>query len=198
MPPPLPSRDHAPVSGASQIYDNAILQLDNGTNKETVIVQPGGVLGEVVTFLPALQNAYQEGQKVRLIEAEVDVQNTVNGVVTASEVWQNLRLHDDQTTSFIVTGVNLQSALVNVQTVPPAIGGGYSETDLTIFPAAPGAEWVPLSGGADNLNQLTIEDFIGVDGGFGKRTGIQALEDISDISICIVPGMWSTDRSKAR
>ena len=46
------------------------------------------------------------------------MQNTVNGVVTASEVWQDLRLHDDQTTSFIVTGVNLQSALVNVQTVP--------------------------------------------------------------------------------
>ena len=185
------------VSGASQIYDDAILQLDNGTNKETVIVQPGGVSGEVVTFLPALQNAYQEGQKVRLIEAQVDAQNTVNGVITASEVWQNLRLHDDQTTSFIVTAVNLQSAFVNVQTVPPAIGGGYSETDLTIFPAAPGAEWVRLSGGKDNLNQLTIDDFIGVDGGFGKRTGIQALEDISNISICIVPGMWSTSIQSA-
>jgi uncharacterized protein len=180
------------VSGASQIYDSAILQFDNGTNKETVIVQPGGVSGEVVTFLPALQHVYYEGQKVRLIEAEVDVQNTVNGVVAASEVWQNLRLHDDQTTSFIVTGVNLQSAFVNVQTAPPANGGGFSETDLTLFPTAPGNEWVPLSGGADNLGQLTIDDFVGVDGGFGKRTGIQALEDVSNISICIVPGMWST------
>ncbi len=179
------------VSGASQIYDNAILQLDNGTNKETVIVQPGGVSGEVVTFLPALGNAYYEGQKVRLIEAEVDTQNTVNGVVVASEVMQNLRLHDDKTTNFIVTGVNIQSALVNVQTVPPVNGGGYSETDLTVFPTSPGAEWVAMTGGADNLDQLTVEDFIGVDGGSGNRTGIEALEDITDISICIVPGMWS-------
>jgi phage tail sheath protein FI len=174
------------VSGASQIYDNAILQLDNGTNKETVIVQPDGVSGEVVTFLPPLQHVYYEGQKVRVIEAEVDAQNIVNGVVVASEVMQNLRLHDDHTTNFIVTGVNLQSALVNVQT-----GGGYSETDLTMFPASPGAEWVPLTGGADNLDQLTVEDFVGVDLGSGNRTGIQALEDISDISICTVNGMWS-------
>jgi hypothetical protein len=174
------------VSGASQIYDNAILQLDNGTNKETVIVQPDGVSGEVVTFLPALGHVYYEGQKVRVIEAEVDAQNIVNGVVVASEVLQNLRLHDDHTTNFIVTGVDLQSGLVNVQT-----GSGYSETDLTMFPASPGPEWVPLTGGADNLGQLTVEDFVGVDLGSGNRTGIQALEDISNISICIVPGVWS-------
>jgi uncharacterized protein len=31
-----------------------------------------------------------------------------------------------------------------------------------------------------------------VDGGSGARTGIQALEDITDISICVVPGIWST------
>jgi phage tail sheath protein FI len=179
------------VSGAVQIYDNAILQLDNGAHKDTVIVQPGGVSGQVVTFLPALQNAYFEGQKIRVIEAEVDTQNTVNGVVVASEVLQNLRLHDDQTTSFIVTGVNLQSNLVNVATVPPAAGGGYSETDLTVFPTSPGSEWVPLGGGGDHLEQLTVEDFVGVDLGFGKRTGIQALEDITNISICVVPGMWS-------
>jgi uncharacterized protein len=75
--------------------------------------------------------------------------------------------------------------------VPPANGGGYSETLLTEFPTSPGPQWVPLTGGADNLAQLTIEDFIGTDGGFGRRTGIQALEDIANISICIVPGMWS-------
>jgi phage tail sheath protein FI len=180
------------ISGASQIYDFAILQLDNGLKKETVIVQAGGVAGEVVTINPPLVNVYYEGQKVRVIEAEVDTQNTVNGVVVASEVMQNLRLHNDQTTNYIVTGVNLQSAFVNVQTSLPVNGGGYSETNLAWFPASPlASEWVPLTNGQDNLAQLTVEDFIGVDGGSGNRTGIQAMEDITDISICIVPGMWS-------
>jgi phage tail sheath protein FI len=179
------------VNNAASAYDYAILQLDNGTNKETVIVAKNGVNGEVVTFAPALQHVYYEGCKVRIIEAEVDVQNTVNGTVVASEVWQNLRLHDDLSTSFIVTGVNLQSALINVQTVPAAAGGMYSETDLTKFPTSPSTEWLPLTGGDDALGTLTIEDFIGVDGGSGLRTGIQALADVTDISICIVPGMWS-------
>jgi phage tail sheath protein FI len=180
------------ISGAEQIYDFAILQLDNGLKKETVIVQAGGVAGEVVTINPPLVNVYYEGQKVRVIEAEVDTQNTVNGVVVASEVMQNLRLHNDQTTNYIVTGVNLRSAFVTVQTSLPVNGGGYSETNLAWFPASPlVSEWVPLVNGQDNLGQLTVEDFIGVDGGSGNRTGIQAMEDITDISICIVPGMWS-------
>jgi phage tail sheath protein FI len=111
-------------------------------------------------------------------------------VVQATETIQNLRMHDDRTTNFLVTGVNLRSAFVNVQ-VDPA---GYSETDLTQFPvvvASPLTEWLALTGGDDHLEQLTVEDFIGVDGGSGNRTGIQALEDITDISICIVPGMWA-------
>ena len=32
---------------------------------------------------------------------------------------------------------------------------------------------------------------MGVDGGSGHRTGIQAMEDIDEIAICAVPGMWS-------
>jgi phage tail sheath protein FI len=180
------------VSGASSIYDNAILQFDNGKHKDTVIVPANGVSGEVVTIpvTSPLTWTYFEGQKVRIIEAEVDVQNIVNGVVQATETIQNLRMHDDRTTNFLVTAVNQRSAFVNVQ-VDPA---GYSETDLTQFPAAGGTpvvEWLLLSGGNDHLEQLTVEDFIGVDGGSGNRTGIQALEDTTDISICIVPGMWA-------
>src|SRR5208283_2613169 len=54
-----------------------------------------------------------------------------------------------------------------------------------------------LAGGDDQITHLTVEDFVGVDGGSGKRTGIQALEDITQISICLVPGMWSTTVQQA-
>jgi uncharacterized protein len=52
--------------------------------------------------------------------------------------------------------------------------------------------WADLTGGADNLNGLTVDDFVGVDGGSGARTGIEALQDIDEISICLAPGMWSS------
>jgi len=74
--------------------------------------------------------------------------------------------------------------------------GQLSWSDLKKFPAAPG-DWLPLTGGDDRLADLTVEDFIGVDGGSGARTGIQALEDITEISICIVPGMWSSSVQSA-
>jgi phage tail sheath protein FI len=36
-----------------------------------------------------------------------------------------------------------------------------------------------------------VADFVGVDGGSGKRTGIVALEDIDEVSLCAVPGVWA-------
>lgn len=56
----------------------------------------------------------------------------------------------------------------------------------------PESYWLDLPGGADNLGGLSVDDFVGVDGGSGNRTGIQALEDIDEISICLAPGMWSS------
>ena len=53
----------------------------------------------------------------------------------------------------------------------------------TKFPAAPtNGGWLKLGGGDDALADLTSDDFVGVDGGSGNRTGIQALEDITDVS----------------
>ena len=36
-----------------------------------------------------------------------------------------------------------------------------------------------------------MDDFVGADGGSGSRTGIAALEDIDEVAICLVPGVWS-------
>jgi hypothetical protein len=41
------------------------------------------------------------------------------------------------------------------------------------------------------LALLSPDDFVGEDKGSGNRTGIQALEDIDEISICLAPGIWS-------
>jgi phage tail sheath protein FI len=49
-----------------------------------------------------------------------------------------------------------------------------------------------LTGGRDNLDGLTVDDFVGEDGGSTNRTGIQAFEDIDEISLCLAPGIWSS------
>jgi len=180
------------LGNTSAVYDHAVLEFDNGTQKETVIVDDGGVVGNVVSFTPALANTYFEGHKARVIEMEVATRyQQADGRIVGQEIIQNLRLHNDTSTSFVETGVGLQSSLVTATTLPPASGGGYSETNLTQFPTSLGAEWVDLAGGDDGLDDLTIDDFVGVDGGSGNRTGIQALEDIQEISLVAAPGMWS-------
>jgi phage tail sheath protein FI len=52
--------------------------------------------------------------------------------------------------------------------------------------------WQRLDGGNNHFELLTVDDFVGVDNGPGTRTGIQALEDVDEISICTVPNIWST------
>src|SRR5262249_49482873 len=131
--------------------------------------------------------AYYEGHNLRVIEAEVSISYAPDGVVTAEETYPNLRLKDDGGLSYLVNNVNTLSSLVEVAT-----GAGFSDSDLTKFPIAPGGAWEVLSGGDDKLTDLSPDDFVGVDGGSGNRTGIQALEDIDEISICLVPGMWSS------
>lgn len=51
--------------------------------------------------------------------------------------------------------------------------------------AEPDAAWT------DACERLSIADFVGFDGGPGQRYGIHALADIDEISLCIVPGVWS-------
>ena len=183
------------LANTSSLYDNAVLEFDNGADKEVVVVDTGGVSGNTVTFTPALANAYNDGHKARLIEAEVATQyRQADGTITAQELIPNLRLHDDTSTSFIERAISLRSSLVDATTLP---GAGYSESKLSLFPTSPDTEWVSLAGGDDALGDLSIDDFVGVDGGSGNRTGIQALEDIPEISLVAVPGIWSTTVNSA-
>ena len=180
------------LANTSALYDYAVLEFDDGANKEVVVVAAGGVTGNTVTFTPALANAYNDSHKARLIEAEVATQYVqADGTVAVQELIPNLRLHDDTSTSFIERAMSLRSSLVNAKTLPATAGGGYSESDLKLFPTSLGAEWIALTGGDDKLDDLSIDDFVGADRGSANRTGIQALEDIPEISLVAVPGMWS-------
>jgi hypothetical protein len=178
------------VNGAQNLYKGAIVELDNGTLKEhhTVV----SFSGTLVTLDAALTNSYVETDWLRVFEAEVLVSYQQLGGQLITEDFTNLRIADkgtdlgDNDPNSLWVAVNAQSQLVTL-THGPAFS-----TLMTEFPTAwPHGGWLTLDGGNDHLEALTVEDFVGVDGGSGHRTGIQAMEDIDEIAICAVPGMWS-------
>ncbi len=181
------------VKNASQLYESALVELDNGEEKEVFTVL--SINGDVVTLSGNATNAYFEDNRLRVIEAEVNVQYRRDFAVEADERFTNLRLINDHSLSYFVTHVNTLSSLVDIEA-----DAGLSIDTLDEFPSVgpaaaatdPELHWADLAGGADNLNGLSVNDFVGVDGGSGARTGIESLQDIDEISICLAPGMWSS------
>jgi phage tail sheath protein FI len=178
-------------TNAAALYAGALLELDNGALKERRTIL--SITGSELTLDSAIQNKYYEGHKLRVIEVDVQTQYVVNGTVQASEHFTNLRLVNDGTVNYIVNYINDVSTLINVAAEP-----GFSTSDFAEFPCAPASPpadspdvWVALANGDDSLDTLSVDDFVGVDGGSGRRTGIQALEDIEQISLCMAPQMWS-------
>jgi uncharacterized protein len=183
------------VNGAQKLYPGAIVELDNGTHKEFRTVM--SVSGTVVTLDSALVNSYVETDWLRVFEAEVLVSYQPANGQPVQEDFTNLRIADAGTPlgndpNSLWVAVNNQSQLVTLEpgqafsTVPTDF-----PTTLTQVPTPRLGGWLTLSGGDDHLEALSVEDFVGVDGGSGHRTGIQAMEDIDEIAICAVPGMWS-------
>lgn len=175
------------ASGAARLYAGAMVELDNGTTKELRIVEK--VAGDTMTVVGPgnLSGAYYEGHTVRLIEAEVSVRYAPEGAPATEETFTNLRLVKDGSLNSLITNINVRSALINVEE-----RASYDAASPAAFPCTEDGAWLSLSGGDDSLATLTSDDFVGVDGGSGNRTGIQALEDIDEISLCMAPGMWAS------
>ena len=184
--------------GAVQLYPFAVVELDNGANKEQQYVV--SVNGDTVTLSGALQNQYYEGHRLRVIEGEVAVRltDTDTQEIQDEELFQNLRFHEfpNGDLNYVENRINVLSRLIDADasnlTVVDTANTQVNVAALPVSFTAQGSGWVQLSGGADNIAALSPDDFVGVDGGTGNRTGIQALQDIEEISICLAPGMWSS------
>ena len=172
------------VSGANRLYRGALVGLDNGADKEYFTVD--SVDGNEVRLSRGTTKQYLEGQSLALVEVAVQVRYAVDGSVEADETFENLRLTANESASSLTAVVNRGSSLVRV-TNPNA---GQNVT-LDTLPVCKTGGWDRLTGGADNYGSLTVDDFIGEDDGEGNRSGIASLEDIDDLSLVMVPGMWA-------
>lgn len=183
-PPPGPPANVIFVSNANRLYAGAMIELDNGSRKDRTVVT--SVAGPMVTTQDDLQQAYLEGDRLRLIEARVRVHYAPVGQPAVDEEFANLRLIRDGSPSALAESVTARSAVIDL-----AVGAAYQDSDVMAFPTSPSGGSIALASGDDRLDALTVDDFVGVDGGSGHRTGIAALEDIDQVAICIVPGVWS-------
>ena len=172
------------VGGVNRLYEGAVVQLDTGdqlTSLSVVSINPDTVTFTTVADpAPTLPAEILEGDRIYLVEATVDTQFD-----DTTETFSNLRLSGDGPGTVVGT-LATQSRLV-VATAEPGI-----PLDPAKFPVPASGSSVPLGdGGTDGFDGLAVSDFVGTDGGSGKRTGIVALEDIDEVAICAVPGVWS-------
>ncbi|MEU0791146.1 phage tail sheath C-terminal domain-containing protein [Amycolatopsis sp. NPDC005961] len=172
------------ISGSGRLYEGAVTQLDTGDKLTTLNVVSIGP-DDVVTFDADTPELVFETARVRLVESTVDTRFTDPGGGSVTETFRNLRLTGDAPGTVAGTLAS-QSRLVRATTLE-----GIS-TDPTEFPTPGTGSWLTLADeGSDAFDGLTVADFVGADGGSGKRTGIVALEDIDEVAICAVPGVWA-------
>ncbi len=186
------------IQNAAQLYSGAILELDNGTQKEVFTVD--SIADDAVTLSANPANGYFQDMRARLIEGEVSAQYRREHIIVEEETFSNLRFVDDGTPNYIVRRVNTESQLIDLIAGVDYAGAVSQLSELPIIPAplvGPVRFWGDLTGGADNLNGLTPDDFVGVEGGSEASTGVQALEFIDEISIALAPNMWSSSVQSA-
>lgn len=182
------------VWGASSLYNTALVELeDTAAGKRQYAHVKGDVVGNKVTLDLEVTTKLWEGQRLRLIEAHFQVRYQPSDGPEVVEDIANVRLKEATPgdPQHITRRLAAASQLIAVTS------SGIEIDTLDDFPlaldgSAKLALWQNLIAGDDALGGLDVDAFVGADGGPGKRTGIQALEDIDDISIVIAPSMWSS------
>jgi phage tail sheath protein FI len=172
------------VLGADRLYPTAVVQIEGAAGTEVFSVV--SIAGSQVTLDGPAANAH-EGDGLTVVEAEVRVRYRPLGGIEETERFAGLRLGGNDGAS-LINGVNRRSRLIQL-----VAGKDYGATALKAFPAVAPGVWATLDGGDDALDKLAADDFIGKNLGPGNRTGIQALEEIDQVAICVVPGMWDVD-----
>lgn len=171
------------IGGVSRLYVGAVTQLDTG-DKFTVL-RVTAIEDDLVTFDGSTPDPVFETARLGLVEATVDTRfdDPAGGSVT--ETFRGLRLLGTDPSS-VVGALAARSQLVRATALPALVD------DPSTFPVPATGGWLSLTDdGEDAYDGLTVADFVGTDGGSGLRTGIVALEDIDEISVCAVPGVWA-------
>jgi hypothetical protein len=174
------------LKSAANFYPNAWVEMDQGKSKHyrkvltvnglvVTLDGPAMVAGDVAPELAAPDNiTYFSTTEFRLVVSYAGQTEQYSGL-TIEHVPG--RYYIDQ--------INNVSALIQAS----AIAGPPPGQPFLFLSGADGLGVSLTSGGVDGTSAPTDADYIGVDNGPGKRTGLQALIDIDQISIIAIPGI---------
>jgi len=163
------------LRSAKNFYVGAVIELDNGTNREYHTIT--NIEGNTITLDSALTNSYLEGDLVKSCEFKL-----VLSYQEQTEVFDNLSMNN-AVPNYLAKVINEASELVKV-------------TDLEAGSVPPFNQPSNKNGLSDNLKDgsdgesPTEADYIGEDLGPNKRTGIESLVDVDQISIIAIPGRY--------
>ena len=161
------------LRSTNNFYQGAVIEIDDGQSKR--YRQVASIAGRSLTLTSALDQDVPSATPVRVVEFSLSLSDG-----TASERFDRLSLSSGAS-NYVVSVVNAQSRLAQV-----ADQASTADPPFNLPRTASGlAE--SLAGGSDG-DQPTANDYRGVDGGPGQRSGIKALADIDNISIIAAPG----------
>ena len=186
------------VASAAGFYDGAVVELLTTTARpdgvvEVVAAEPNVVArvsGNTLTLGTALA-APRAAATTRVRLLELDVVVTDESGTAPTETYTGLSWNRGTSAAsarrHYATQINRRSRLVYAE--PPAAAD--EATDLTGLPTTPNGFPLRLTGGADGFPAAGADgdpDYVGDDGGPGRRTGLQALRDTDEVRILAAPG----------
>jgi len=178
------------LKSAANFYKGAIIVYDDGDSKQYRLIDD--IENDTIT----LDSAFTDNTQV------VDTATPANKTVSTCE-FRVVASYEDQTESFefLTTNPNIphyyykkihdKSSLIDVvdMYVPTS---SYAMTDPFDQPCGDDGLNLAFTAGDDGSLPGT-NDYIGIDGGPGNKTGIKALEDIDEASIIAAPGITDED-----
>jgi uncharacterized protein len=166
------------LRSARNFYERAVIEIDDGSRK--TYHQVASVAGDTLTLTANLGAPVPHGAAVRIVELSLRIDDRVE-----TEAFVALSL-DPSADNYAPHVVNLQSRLVRIADQSSALDIPFN---------LPQANWsvgvedaTSLQNGDDGAPP-TANDYIGVDLGPARRTGIEALVDIDAVAIIAAPGV---------
>lgn len=177
--------DTVPLKSTKNLYVGAIVEFNMGTTKAWKKIK--SILGTSIvvdTAFTTKSDINATAGLTTVTTCEFDLVASWNGT---SEQFRFLTM-DDTTANYY--GTVLQGS--NLIAMTPGATPDTGNTP-TVLPIPADGLNLALINGTDGTAAPGIVDYEGSDDGPGRRTGIQALGDILDISIVAVPGITDPD-----
>ncbi len=177
------------LKSAANFYEGAIIVYDDGNSKQYRLIDD--IENDTIT----LDSAFDDNSAV------ADTLTPATKTVSTCE-FRVVASYEDQTESFefLTTNPNIshyyykkihnKSSLIDVEDMYSS--SSYTETDPFDQPCGDDGQNLAFTAGDDG-SLPDSNDYIGIDGGPGNKTGIKALEDIDAVSIIAAPGITDED-----